>query len=187
MCEQYLISELSLLTGTFWCLHLPPTAPAEREQFRQEVIAQLNACTQGRGQKMLVATRAEPHGGLRSLFVKESCAEWLWRETGMSARQVADALAEIESFGVYVVGRKLCQIAFNPSRMLGYAAARFQQPDVLAYETHGMDPSGVQAAHRYMKVVAERCCAIHLSPVPGVPGQSCPSGMKCVAIRLTGP
>ena len=98
----------------------------------------------------------------------------------MSAQQAHDAIADIKSFGVHVA-HKLNQIAANPRWMLGYAAASFQGPDVLVYGTDGMDPIGVKTAHRYMEVLAERCCVIHISP--RLTDQLCPPGAKCVQLE----
>ena len=124
---------------------------------------------------MAIARMAEPHWGLLSLFRVETCAEWLIKETGMSVEQANDTIANIESFGVRVAP-KLNQIAANPRWMLGYAAASFQKPDVLVYGTGGMDPLGVTAAHRYMEIVAKRCCVIHIS-------SSCPPAANCVELE----
>ncbi len=98
----------------------------------------------------------------------------------MSVRQAHDSIANIESFGVRVADR-LNQIAANPRWMLGYAAARFQGPNVLVYGTDGMDPMGVKAAHRYMEVLAEHCCVIHISPRST--GTLCPPQATCVQIE----
>ena len=129
---------------------------------------------------MAIARMAEPHRGLRSLFRVETCAEWLIEETDMSVEQANDTIANIESFGVRVAP-KVNQIAANPRWMLGYAAASFRAPDLLVYGTGGMDPMGVKAAHRYMQIVAERCCVIHISP--RVSGPMCPSASKCVELE----
>ena len=98
----------------------------------------------------------------------------------MSAQQAHDAIADIKSHGVRVADR-LNQIAANPRWMLGYAAASSKGPDVLVYGTDGMDPMGVKAAHRYMEVLSERCCVIHMSPRST--DQLCPSGATCVQIE----
>lgn len=178
-----LIHDLSTSPGTFWCLHLPQIAASEREPLKQEVLAYLLNCCNSRGQTVAVARMAEPHGGLRSLFRVETCADWLRKEVGMSAQQAHDSIAHIKSFDVRVADR-LNQIAANPRWMLGYAAASFQQPDVLVYGTDGMDPMGIKAAHRYMEVVAENRCVIHMSP--RFTGPHCPTAAKCVEIGGNG-
>ena len=153
------------------------------EALKQEVLAHLLDCVKSRGQTVAVARMAEPHRGLRSLFRVETCAEWLREEAGISAQQAHDAIANIKSFGVWVADR-LNQIAANPRWMLGYAAASFKHPDVLVYGTDGMDPMGVKAAHRYMEVLSERCCVIHLSP--RLTDQSCPPTARCVQLEDVG-
>lgn len=178
--QRSLIRDLSTAASAVWCIHLPQIAPAERELIKQEVLDYLTTCVRERGQSMAIARMADPHRSLRSAFRAKTCAEWLTKETGMSVEQANDAIANIESFGVRVAP-KLNQIAANPRWMLGYAAASFRTPDVLLYGTGGMDPMGVKAAHRYMQIVAERCCVIHLSP--RVSGPMCPPASKCVELE----
>jgi hypothetical protein len=39
--QRSLIRDLSTSPGTFWCVHLPQIAPAEREPLKQEALVYL--------------------------------------------------------------------------------------------------------------------------------------------------
>ena len=70
--------------------------------------------------------------------------------------------------------------ARGPTLFLELASAIAKKPDVIVYESAGLDPSGIAAIHRY---VASRYdgCLIHLSASP-IGDRLCSTWAECICI-----
>ncbi len=95
-----------------------------------------------------IAKTAMPKKGLLSLLKRpDKCDCWLVSEGGIdlkSAQQI------IESFP-FDVHPRLDHNAMNLRKFLGLAAAFAKRPDIIVFETSGMDPLGVEQLYSYIK------------------------------------
>jgi hypothetical protein len=87
---------------------------------------------------------------------------WMATKLGCTT---ADAKAIISSLPVPVNERFNCN-AYNPMRFLGFILAANTNPEILMYETSGMDPRGRDLLHGYAINVYTTGTLIHASSVP---------------------
>jgi hypothetical protein len=95
------------------------------------------------------AKTAMPKKGVFGLFGKANkCDLWLASEGGIDLKT---AQQTIETFPLDVHPR-LDHNAMNPRKFLGIAAAFAKKPDIIIFETAGMDPLGVEQLNYYIKL-----------------------------------
>lgn len=105
--------------------------------------------------------------------------EWLARDAAISR---ADAQRIIAGFPIKISHRLKC-LAMNPCRFLGVVSAIARLPDVVIYETSGMDPLGVKAIHDYLFSVASGPGMIHVSAAREC--GFCKSDSQCLSVSVS--
>jgi hypothetical protein len=166
------IPDLDLNPGAVICLHLPrgslyPVPVVESWLLQQAERESMRA---------MIARDVEPFRGRAEPPGDQTSVEWLAEAGPISSDE---AVAIIRGFRIGVAPR-LCQIAANPRRFLGVAVALSRRPDVLIYETAGMDPQGRYRLHEYIVERGSEFCAVHIS-YPSVYGTGQPAPRRCPA------
>ena len=85
--------------------------------------------------------------------------QWLARDAGISR---SEAQRIIAGFPIKLAAKLNC-LAMNPRRFLGVAAAICRHPDVVVFDTPGMDPMGFKRLHEYLFSMNSGPRMIHLS------------------------
>lgn len=168
------LDNLTFSSGCFYCLHLPDVNQLPLlEQHLAEHLQQLKL-------NGMIARQASLDTVRRRLFRKPTIVEWLV-QNGEVSREEADTI--ISNFPIRVA-RLLCQNAMNPLRFLGLAAAIAKKPDIIAYQTCGMDPRGRSLIHPYARTHFPAGCLIHIATFPALCVPGCPKEAKCFLIEL---
>ena len=173
------ISELDLTPGTVVCLH----CLHGRTYPLPDVETELARNAGQRSRSTAVARLTRPRRRIRDYFRRQTSVAWLSATAKISSHE---AEAIIGSFGIRV-SVLMCHNAANPRRFLGVAAALSRRPDVLVYETSGMDPYGRFRLHEFITEHGRELCAVHLSHASrsgtGEPAaRICPGTAHCVEI-----
>ena len=171
------IEGLTFTPGFAWCLHLSP--PDDVERLQQSLGARFRAD----GREVVIAETAHPRTMRKRLFQEPTAVEWLVQNSVLTEESAEQVIA-----GLPVrVAPLLSHNAGNPRRFLGLAAALSKNPDVLIYETGGMDPAGMMKLHAYVRV-RYAGCLIYATPGMDLqteycPSQLCPSQGQCLRVR----
>ena len=104
----------------------------------------------------------------------QTAVDWLANAAGISHSR---ATAEIKEFPI-PVAKFMNSNARNPIQFLALAAAISKKPDVILYESVGMDPSGIAAIHQYAPSRYDGCL-IHLATRP-IGDNLCPDRAECL-------
>lgn len=167
------LEKLTFASGTFLCLHVadvnrvPMIETALLERFRR---LNLNG---------IIARQASRDTVRRRWFHKPSVVDWLI-QNGQVSHEEAESI--ISGFPIRVTPL-LCQNPLNPLRFLGLAAAIARNPDVITYETSGMDPRGRSMIHAYAQTHFPGGGLIHLAPFPTLRVPGCPEQGECCLIE----
>ncbi len=178
MSEFYGTNDILYCPGFVWCLHADPGDGVKRLQQR------LYERFQSEGRQVVVAEEAAPRSMRKRLFQEPAIVDWLVQNSSLSQ---ASAEQTIGDFPVRVAPL-LSQNAANPRRFLGMAAALSNDPEVLLYDTMGMDLVGMQRLHAYVRV-RYAGCLVFVTPRTDLqtefcPSQLCPTQGQCLRVQL---
>lgn len=177
MGEWYGTGDIAFVPGFTWCLHVAPREGVE--QLQQSLYERFQAD----GRQVVIAREADPRTMRKRLFQEAAAVDWLVQHSALTEETAEKFIAEMP----VRVAPLLSHNAGNPRRFLGLAAALSHNPDVLIYETGGMDPAGILKLHAYVRV-RYAGCLIYVTPGMDLqtefcPSQLCPSQGQCLRVR----
>ncbi len=149
----------SLRRGECITLNLPQEARTDHESIvatltGSKPVAGLNLCA-----SVVYVESAISSSGWRRWFRDPTPWDWLKENTTLSEDVIQSILIEHE------MDRRipLSSYAGTPRLILGLHAAYARNPAVIVFSTAGLDPRGVQAAHRIVSRHLTECAAIYLA------------------------
>ena len=154
-----------------WCIHFPP--PHDYDATTQSLV---DACKRA-GKSLAVAKLPDTKSFRFRLGRRPSIFDWFCAATGSTLK---DAKRIVAAMPVSIHPDFRCN-AMNPMRFLGLATAIAERPDVLIYETSGMDPLGIKKIHSYAREQYSQGCLIHVCWHANT--DMCPNASDCSIIK----
>lgn len=103
--------------------------------------------------------------GWRTIFGNTKCVPWLAKEGGINLETAQKTIDEFPILVHPIMNRN----PWNPRMFLRIAAGLLQKPDIIIFDTSGMDPQGIELLNEYIQehlgdIFAVRICWPTIKP-----------------------
>lgn len=185
--NRYRIDDLEFTPSRFWCLHFKEFETIETSYRRlvgvktgqfESLIKNLENRFQSTNTSFEHSERASEKRRWRPSFLRTKVLDWLMQNGGLKKSK---AISIIDSFPI-PVAPLMCHNAMNPLQFLGMAATIAKNPEVIVFQTSGMDPMGIALLQEYAAKEFHHGCLVHISTLPMGKGR-CSSNSSCVTIE----
>ena len=171
---------LEFAPGRIVCLHVP----RGRHHEKDAIVDQLVQLAHRQAKTAVVCTRPVLRSRLRERLWPQTSIDWLATNAHISRGEATERIAASD----IPVARALSANAGTPQTFLGLLVAASRRPDLIIYDTAGLDPLGCVAIHQCVRAVGAEIAAAHLSfaKVHGdgsAATRTCPENGLCVRFK----
>jgi hypothetical protein len=175
-----MLPPLEFAPGRIVCLHVP----RGRHHEKDAIIDQLVQFAYRQAKTAIVCARPALRSRLRERLWPQTSVDWLATNAHISRGEAVKLIAASD----IPVARALCANAGTPQTFLGILVAAAHRPDLVIYDTSGLDPLGCAAIHYYVRSIGTEFAAVHLSfaKVHGygyTATRICPENGMCVSFE----
>ncbi len=176
------IPNFEVRKGQLSCFHWPlPRGSLEETHFWRILLGtETEISLQVFGKVTKINLPCEKKGIFSYFFYRETIEKLLMESGNIDAKQVSNILKKLS----IVPHSFISSISLTTRILLGIEMAWGNSPDVVLFETSGLDPLGIETICQAILGKLDTCAAIHFS-YPTTPTRTCCSQSQCLEIKQT--
>ncbi len=169
------IPEFEVKKGQLLCFHWPFCHKSlEAEHFFEVLLGtktEMNIYVLGKITKVNIPYEKNP-------FYRKSIKKFLMKFGNISAYRASNILQKLHIAPHNFIG----SISLTKKILLGLEIAWVNSPEVVLFETGGIDPLGIETICQAVSERLDTCAAVHFS-YPTIPRRICCSQSQCIEIK----
>ncbi|MDM8561918.1 hypothetical protein QUF54_01025 [Candidatus Marithioploca araucensis] len=176
------IPKFEVKKGQLLCFHWPLLNNSlEKEHFFEVLLGtktEMNISVLGKISKVNIPY--EKKGIFSDFLYRKSIKKFLMKFGHISDEAVSHILQKRHISPHHFIG----SISLTKKILLGLEIAWVNSPDVVLFETRGLDPLGIETICQAVSEKRETCAAVHFS-YPTIPKRICCSQSQCIEIKAS--